>query len=120
MTDEQIIIAYLEGGEWRCVWNAYHIKDDRARISGINRKYKAGKIDFWIEGTRCDFRCGTQHESGIYMRRLVERPKSPVTPPFARQTFSPPTGQVLMKTSPEAKIYDISPIQAVFQGNLSL
>ena len=74
MTDEQIIIDYLQGGEWKCVWQAYKIKDDRARISGINKKYKAGKINFWIEGKRCDNRCGVNHESNIFMRRLISVP----------------------------------------------
>ena len=82
MTDEQIIIDYLQGGEWKCVWQAYKIKDDRARISGINKKYKAGKINFWIEGKRCDNRCGVNHESNIFMRRLRKAPN--MAPMFSR------------------------------------
>ena len=82
MTDEQIIIDYLQGGEWKCVWQAYKIKDDRARISGINKKFKAGKINFWIEGKRCDGRCGMKHESNIFMRRLRKAPN--MAPMFSR------------------------------------
>lgn len=47
----------------------FFIKDDRKRISELN------EMGYEIVGQPCDKRCGTNHSSGIFMRKLVNRPK---------------------------------------------
>jgi hypothetical protein len=66
---KQKIIDYLKGGEWKCMASAgFFIKDDRKRISELK---EAG---YEIDGKPCDKRCGTNHSSGIFMRKLVNSP----------------------------------------------
>jgi len=67
---QQLIMDYLKDGEWHCMANpGFYMKDDRKRISDLN---KIGKAEnFEIEGAVCDGRCGIQHQAQIKMRRLV-------------------------------------------------
>lgn len=64
------IVEYLADGNWHCMATAdFFIKDDRTRISELNR------MGYEIEALRCDGRCGVEHSSGIVMRRIVKKPK---------------------------------------------
>ncbi len=83
---QEIIVKALRSKEWVCgsVWLT-GIKDDRARISALNKGYM--KEHGWrIVGKPCDGRCGTKHTSNLYMRRaepihapqaILERSETP-------------------------------------------
>ena len=67
---EKKVVEYLQSGEWKCMaTSAFFIKDDRARITALNRK------GYTIEGELCDSRanCGIQHSSKVFMRRLKDK-----------------------------------------------
>lgn len=66
---QKIIIEALRSKDWVCgsVW-LDRIKDDRARITSLNRGYMAEK-GWKIVGKPCDGRCGKNHTSNLYMRR---------------------------------------------------
>lgn len=67
--NEQKIVDFLEDGSWHCMATpTFFMKDDRARISSINKKgYK-------IISMMCDKSCGVNHSSQIVMRQMIERP----------------------------------------------
>lgn len=73
---QSIIVEALRSKDWVCgsVW-LDGIKDDRARITALNRGYM--KERSWkIVGKPCDGRCGKSHSSNLYMRR-AERINAP-------------------------------------------
>lgn len=67
---EQKIMDILRNQEWHCVFSVLKMKDDRARISKIRKKLQERGFD--IKSELCDARCGTQHDSGIKMRRIIK------------------------------------------------
>lgn len=69
---QKLIVDYLQEGTWKCMASAqFYMKDDRKRISELNAK------GYEIEGVPCDKRCGINHSSKVFMRRIAKRP--PVT-----------------------------------------
>ena len=69
---EQKIVDILRDGEWHCVFSEVLMKDDRRRITDINRKLN--KRGYKVQSMECDGRCGTQHASRIVMRRIMKTP----------------------------------------------
>lgn len=68
-TQKARILEYLKGGHWQCfASDKFFIKDDRKRISELNQS------GYRIIGTPCDGRCGINHHSRVFMRRLVGKP----------------------------------------------
>lgn len=66
---QEIIVDALRSMDWVCqtAWLG-QIKDDRKRISELNRGYMLEK-GYRIMGRKCDGRCGVRHSSGLFMRR---------------------------------------------------
>ena len=73
---QQRIVDFLADGAWHCMANEFFMKDDRKRISEINRieGYK-------IIGLKCDKRCKKNHSSRIHMRKMTKRPEGAVAAP---------------------------------------
>lgn len=67
---QEQIVSKLRDYQWHCSSEWPYIKDDRARISNLNRFYMKGK-GFEIIGMTCDGRCGKHHSSGLFMRKAV-------------------------------------------------
>lgn len=67
---EQKIMDILRDREWHCVFSVLKMKDDRRRITDIRKKLQSRGFD--IKSELCDGRCGTQHASRIFMRRIVK------------------------------------------------
>lgn len=66
---QEFILDILRDKQWHCQteWLG-RIKDDRKRISELNAGYMKEK-GYFINGKRCDGRCGKNHSSNLYMRR---------------------------------------------------
>ncbi len=75
------IINLLEDGEWHCLTNELYMKDDRARISHMNKGTEGNLLqrNLKIEGKHCDF-SGHNHNSRLYMRRLVSKENAQESP----------------------------------------
>lgn len=77
---QKLIVNYLADGDWHCMANAnFYMKDDRTRISELQKK------GYVIEGEPCRpdiTRCGKNHSSKVYMRRIVAVP-----PPSPYEVF---------------------------------
>lgn len=67
---QQVIVEKLRSKDWVCSSEFGYIKDDRRRITDLNRGYMLEK-GFEIIGKPCDGRCGKAHSSGLYMRKAV-------------------------------------------------
>lgn len=68
---QQIIIEKLRSKDWVCSSEFGYIKDDRRRITDLNRGYMLEK-GYEIIGKPCDGRCGKNHSSGLFMRKAVK------------------------------------------------
>ena len=69
---QQKIIDYLRDQQWHCMATpGFFIKDDRKRISELNQEgsYLHGK-GYYVNGMKCDGRCGVKHSARIFMRRI--------------------------------------------------
>lgn len=77
---ENIIVNALRSLQWVCssVWLG-QIKDDRRRITSLNRGYMYEK-GYRIIGKKCDKRCGTNHSSGLFMRKAEKIPEPTLIP----------------------------------------
>ena len=66
---QKIIVEALRSLDWVCqtAWLG-QIKDDRRRITDLNRGYMREK-GYRIVGKPCDGRCQRTHSSGLFMRR---------------------------------------------------
>lgn len=63
------IIDYILDGEWHCfASDSFFMKDDRTSISKLRKK------GFQFESIACDKRCGKNHFSSVYMRKLLAVP----------------------------------------------
>jgi hypothetical protein len=67
---QTIIVEKLRCMDWVCSSEFGYIKDDRRRITDLNRGYMAEK-GYKIIGEPCDGRCGKSHSSGLFMRKAV-------------------------------------------------
>jgi len=65
---KEIIVSILRDMKFHCSSEFGYIKDDRRRITELNRGYMLEK-GFRIVGRPCDGRCGKIHSSGLFMRR---------------------------------------------------
>ena len=71
--NETEIVDILRDCEWHCVYNEVHQKDDRARLTAINRKI--APRGWQVISEPCTLH---NHDSRIVMRRLVKiAPKLP-------------------------------------------
>lgn len=68
--NEKEILDYLSDGEWHCMASPYfYQKDDRARISSLNKK------GYVVVGVPCTFH---KHDSmRLKMRKLTQIPDTP-------------------------------------------
>lgn len=66
---EKLIVTLLNDGAWHCVTKELFIKDDRARISALNKKGYVINGEKWCEGA-----CGVKHYAKLKMRRLEGKP----------------------------------------------
>lgn len=71
---QQKVVNYLQDGKWHCMANDFFIKDDRKRISELNR------MGFNIIGFKCDRTCGIKHSSRVLMRKMKGVPKDYIAP----------------------------------------
>lgn len=67
---QQVIVEKLRSKDWVCSSEFGYIKDDRRRITDLNRGYMLEK-GYEIIGKPCDGRCGKNHSSGLFMRKAV-------------------------------------------------
>lgn len=75
---QAVIVEKLRSMDWVCSSEFGYIKDDRRRITDLNRGYMKEK-GFEIVGRPCDGRCGKDHSSGLFMRRAQKRREIPNT-----------------------------------------
>ena len=68
---QQVIVEKLRSKDWVCSSEFGYIKDDRRRITDLNRGYMLEK-GYEIIGKPCDGRCGKNHSSGLFMRKAVK------------------------------------------------
>jgi hypothetical protein len=68
---QAIIVEKLRSKDWVCSSEFGYIKDDRRRITDLNRGYMAEK-GYKIIGEPCDGRCHKNHSSGLFMRKAVK------------------------------------------------
>lgn len=68
---QQVIVEKLRSKDWVCSSEFGYIKDDRRRITDLNRGYMLDK-GYEIIGKPCDGRCGKNHSSGLFMRKAVK------------------------------------------------
>lgn len=68
---QQVIVEKLRSKDWVCSSEFGYIKDDRRRITDLNRGYMLEK-GYEIIGKVCDNRCGKSHSSGLFMRKAVK------------------------------------------------
>jgi hypothetical protein len=69
---QNIIVSALRDKKWHCgsEW-LDGMKDDRARITALNRGYMLSK-GYFINGERCTIHPKGFHSSGLFMRRAVK------------------------------------------------
>lgn len=73
---QEQIVKVLRDREWHCSSEFGYIKDDRRRITDLNRGYMLEK-GYEIIGKPCDGRCGKKHSSGLFMRKAVKKETDP-------------------------------------------
>lgn len=76
---EQELVDILRDRQWHCVWSEAKMKDDRARLSAINKKLKTRGWE--VKSEPCTIH---NHESRILMRKIVKLESSPLE---AMETF---------------------------------
>lgn len=83
------ILDIFRDCRWHCSTEIEYIRDARKRISELNYGYLREK-GYRIIGKKCDKRCGTNHSSGLFMRKAekIPEPKAilsnfPYQAPFA-------------------------------------
>jgi hypothetical protein len=84
---QQKIIDFLADGRWHCMADTFFMKDDRKRISELN------KLGYEIIGMKCDRSCGKKHSSRVYMRKLKGSPTVEVKPKPTFYVRHPRTGE---------------------------
>ena len=114
LTPQQFTLIELhEDGKWVCSTAVEYMRDARKRYSELSR------MGFVFKKEKCK-QYGHSHNSGLLMRRLVEWPKSPVSPKTALPSVSGTTGRVFTIPLPGAKISANSPIVESNQGIFAL
>lgn len=98
---QQIIVDKLRCMNWVCSSEFGYIKDDRRRITDLNRGYMKDK-GYQIVGKRCDGRCGKNHSSTLFMRRA-----EPIkTPSKITQDARKPSETALAMNREALKFFD--------------
>ena len=85
---QQKIVDYLADGTWKCMADEFFMKDDRTRISELNR------MGFEIVGIKCDKSCGKKHSSRVLMRKMLKRGDGIPMKPKVQQVIQLPNGHV--------------------------
>lgn len=67
-THHKQLLELHKNGEWICSTTIEYMRDHRKRYSELSQK------GYVFESVPCDMKCGKQHSSRLFMRRLEGRP----------------------------------------------
>ena len=111
MTNHQTLLELHRFGQWICSTNVEYMRDHRKRYSELSKE------GYVFEALPCDGRCGKNHASRVFMRRLVvnpaKYPKLVATGKFSPET-APPTSEELAQNRAIGQSMPLTALKAIF------